>query len=196
MSGQTLLTAAHCAKTLVLSSSSGSPILRQCARLLIPGLIEFIAKMAPLIHDGSISEAQGAAIGEVWKAFAALLTATAEEHCECIHTHSPENFSLTGFKAQGCLVSSSRQYPYSWRTPCRPKLPPRQLHHRQLLSCFHLPRALQQRSRRRPGRWTRPHENYWKYAFAGWLVPPLRWQARWRRSHRYPSGLFSSFIMQ
>ncbi|KAF9474335.1 clathrin-coated vesicle protein [Pholiota conissans] len=73
------LTAAHCAKTLTLSSTSGSPILRQCARLLVPGLIEFIAKMSPLIHDGTITEPQAAAIGEVWKAFAAVFTSTAEE---------------------------------------------------------------------------------------------------------------------
>ncbi|KAF8966949.1 clathrin-coated vesicle protein [Flammula alnicola] len=76
---ETSLTASHCAKTLILASSSGSPILRQCARLLIPGLIEFVAKMAPLIHDGTVSETQSAAIGEVWKAFAALFTSTVED---------------------------------------------------------------------------------------------------------------------
>ncbi|PPQ91330.1 hypothetical protein CVT25_003770 [Psilocybe cyanescens] len=74
------LTAAHCAKTLLLASSSGNGMLLQCARLLIPGLIEFIAKMAPLVHDGSLSEAQSAAINEVWKAFTTLFTSTAEEN--------------------------------------------------------------------------------------------------------------------
>lgn len=51
MSSQRSLTAAHCAKSLVISSSSGTPILRQYARLLILVLIELIAKMVPLIHD-------------------------------------------------------------------------------------------------------------------------------------------------
>jgi hypothetical protein len=74
------LTAAHCAKTLILASSSGSPSLRQCVRLLIPGLIEFVAKMAPAIHDGSIIESHAAAVGEVWRAFAALFAITLEEH--------------------------------------------------------------------------------------------------------------------
>jgi len=75
------LTAAHCAKTLILASSSGSPTLRQCVRLLIPGLIEFVAKMDPAaIHDGSIIESHAAAVGEVWRAFAALFAITLEEH--------------------------------------------------------------------------------------------------------------------
>ena len=142
MFGQTSLTAAHCAKTLILSSSSGSPTLRQCARLLIPGLIEFIAKMAPLLHDGSISDAQGAAIGEVWKAFTALLTATAEEHRECIYTHLSEDLLLTSYKVQDCLGSSFRRFPYSWRTLYLPKQPQRQSRRRQSLSYSHLLQAV------------------------------------------------------
>ena len=140
MFGQTSLTAAHCAKTLILSSSSGSPILRQCARLLIPGLIEFIAKMAPLLHDGSKSDAQGAAIGEVWKAFTALLTATAEEHRGCIYTHLSEDLLLTTCKVQDCLGSSFRQFP--WQTLYPPKQPQRQSRRRQLLSYSHLLQAV------------------------------------------------------
>ena len=70
---QISLTAAHCSKTLILASTSGhNGMLRQCARLLIPGLIEFVAKMAPLVHNGTIKESQSAAIGEVWKGFAGL----------------------------------------------------------------------------------------------------------------------------
>jgi HEAT repeat-containing protein 5 len=49
-------------------------------RLLIPGLIEFIAKVAPAVHDGSIIESHAAAVGEVWRAFAALFSLTLEEH--------------------------------------------------------------------------------------------------------------------
>jgi len=74
------LTAAHCAKTLILASSSGNPTLRQCSRLLVPGLIEFVAKMAHLIHDGTVTETMAAAISEVWKAFTALFSSTAEEY--------------------------------------------------------------------------------------------------------------------
>ncbi|KAF4622079.1 hypothetical protein D9613_008980 [Agrocybe pediades] len=75
------LTAAHCSKTLILASTSGqNGMLRQCARLLIPGLIEFVAKMAPLVHDGTIKDLQSAAIAEVWKGFAALFGWVTEEN--------------------------------------------------------------------------------------------------------------------
>ncbi|KAF8904140.1 clathrin-coated vesicle protein [Gymnopilus junonius] len=74
------LTAAHCTKTLIMASASGNAMLRQCTRLLIPGLIEFIAKMSPLVHDGDLSESQSAAISEVWKGFGALFTSTVEEN--------------------------------------------------------------------------------------------------------------------
>lgn len=63
-----------------MASSSGSPTLRQCVRLLIPGLIEFLAKMSPTIQDGSIIESHAAAVGEVWRAFAALYSITLEEY--------------------------------------------------------------------------------------------------------------------
>jgi hypothetical protein len=72
------LTMAHCSKTLILASSSGSSTLRQCTRLLIPGLVEFTAKISPSVHEGTITEGQAASISEVWKAFAALHTSTPE----------------------------------------------------------------------------------------------------------------------
>ncbi|KAK0495924.1 clathrin-coated vesicle protein [Armillaria luteobubalina] len=74
------LTAAHCAKTLMIASTSGNPVLRQCAKLLVPSLIEYIAKMAPLANDGSITETHAVAIGEVWKAFSSFFASVAEEH--------------------------------------------------------------------------------------------------------------------
>lgn len=74
------LTAVHCAKTLIVASTSGNPMLRQCAKLLFPGLIEYIAKMAPLVNDNTVSELQGMAIGEVWKAFSAFFASVPEEH--------------------------------------------------------------------------------------------------------------------
>jgi hypothetical protein len=50
--------------------------------MLIPGLIEYIAKMAPLVSDGSITEPHAAAIGEVWKAFSAFFASVSEAHRE------------------------------------------------------------------------------------------------------------------
>lgn len=74
------LTAAHCAKTLILASTSANIMLRECARLLIPGLIEYTAKVAPLVINGSISESEVAAVGEVWKAFSAFFASVPENH--------------------------------------------------------------------------------------------------------------------
>ncbi|KAG6906802.1 hypothetical protein DXG01_012050 [Tephrocybe rancida] len=79
-SGELSLTAAHCARTLVAASTAGNAMLHQCVRLLIPGLIEYIAKVAPLVHDGSITEPQVTAVGEVWKAFSAFFSSTPEPH--------------------------------------------------------------------------------------------------------------------
>jgi len=59
-----------------MAASTGSPILAECAKQLIPGLIEYIAKMAPFVHEGSLSEAQANSIAEVWKAFSAFFAAT------------------------------------------------------------------------------------------------------------------------
>ncbi|KAJ7767277.1 clathrin-coated vesicle protein [Mycena metata] len=78
--GEMSLPAAHCAKTLIVASTSGNVMLQQCAKILIPGLIEYIAKMAPLVSDGSITEPHAAAIGEVWKAFSAFFGSVSEDH--------------------------------------------------------------------------------------------------------------------
>ncbi|KAJ7205156.1 clathrin-coated vesicle protein [Mycena haematopus] len=78
--GEMSLPAAHCAKTLIVASTSGNALLQQCARMLIPGLIEYIAKMAPLVSDGSITEVHAAAISEVWKAFSAFFASVSEAH--------------------------------------------------------------------------------------------------------------------
>ena len=72
------LTAAHCSKTLIAASSLGSPVLAECTRQVLPGLVEFIAKMAPLLNDGNISDARTAAVGEVWKAFSAFFSSIPE----------------------------------------------------------------------------------------------------------------------
>lgn len=59
-------------------------MLRQCAKSLLPALIEYIAKMAPLVDDSSIPDQHLAAIGEVWKAFAAIFAAVPEGQREYI----------------------------------------------------------------------------------------------------------------
>lgn len=76
---QTSLTAAQCAKTLIAASSSGNMMLRQSSKALLPALIEYIAKMAPRVDDNSISPQHSAAIGEVWKALAAIFTSVPED---------------------------------------------------------------------------------------------------------------------
>ncbi|KAF7331836.1 Clathrin-coated vesicle protein [Mycena kentingensis (nom. inval.)] len=77
--GDLSLPAVHCAKTLIVASTSDNPLLHHCTRLLIPGVVEYIAKMAPLVSDGSISEPHATAVGEVWKAFSALFASVPDE---------------------------------------------------------------------------------------------------------------------
>ncbi|KAF9069763.1 clathrin-coated vesicle protein [Rhodocollybia butyracea] len=72
------LTAAHCARTLIAASASGNVLLRSCVKKLMPALIEYIAKMVPLVNDGSISDSHATAINEVWKAFAIFFGSLAE----------------------------------------------------------------------------------------------------------------------
>ncbi|KIJ69624.1 hypothetical protein HYDPIDRAFT_124270 [Hydnomerulius pinastri MD-312] len=72
------IVAAHCAKTVTIAASGGE-LLRSCVRLLLPALIQFIAKVSPRLDDGSLSEQHSASIDEVWKTFAALLTLVTEE---------------------------------------------------------------------------------------------------------------------
>ncbi|KAF9444651.1 clathrin-coated vesicle protein [Macrolepiota fuliginosa MF-IS2] len=76
---ETSLTAAQCAKTLVATSSTGNPLLRQCVRLLMPGLVDFIARVAPAVHDNSVTEAQMIAVAEISKAFSMFFTSVPDE---------------------------------------------------------------------------------------------------------------------
>ena len=57
-------------------------MLRQSAKFFLPTLIEYVAKMAPLVDNGTISEQHLAGIGEVWKAFAVLFTSVPEDQRE------------------------------------------------------------------------------------------------------------------
>ena len=71
------LMAAYCAKALV-ASATGNPMLLHVTQLLIPGMVQYISKMAPLAHEGSIPEPRIAAAGEVWKAFSAFFASKLE----------------------------------------------------------------------------------------------------------------------
>ena len=73
------LTAAHCAKTLIMASTSGNPILRQCTRLLLPGLVERLAKAAALSDETSPPERVLATVGEINKALSALFLSLGED---------------------------------------------------------------------------------------------------------------------
>jgi HEAT repeat-containing protein 5 len=71
-------TAAHCAKTLITASASGSVMLRQCIRMLLPGMVEYVAKVAGMVADEVAVESHLPAVGEIIKAFGTLFTNIAE----------------------------------------------------------------------------------------------------------------------
>ncbi|KAI0258392.1 clathrin-coated vesicle protein [Gloeopeniophorella convolvens] len=73
------LTAAHCAKTLITASASGSVMLRQCMRLLLPGMVEYVAKVAGMADDETALQSHLPAVGEIIKAFGTLFTSIAED---------------------------------------------------------------------------------------------------------------------
>lgn len=75
------ITAAHCSKTLVIASTHGNPALRQCAKLLLPGMIECVAKIA-VLEESETLEMHSQIVGEVLKAFAALFASTSEDNSE------------------------------------------------------------------------------------------------------------------
>ena len=60
-------------------------MLRQSAKALLPALIEYTAKMIPRVGDNSILPYHSAAIGEVWKALAAIFTSVAEDQSASIY---------------------------------------------------------------------------------------------------------------
>lgn len=72
------IVAVHCAKTITVAAS-GNGLLRTCARLLLPGLINFVGNTSLRLDDGSLSESNNASIEEVWRAFSALIALTTAE---------------------------------------------------------------------------------------------------------------------
>jgi hypothetical protein len=75
---QMAIVAVHCAKTLAIAAS-GSELLRACVRLLLPALIQYVAKMVPRVDEGTVSEQQAISIDEVWKTFATLVSLAKDE---------------------------------------------------------------------------------------------------------------------
>ncbi|KAG8932860.1 hypothetical protein FRC02_000421 [Tulasnella sp. 418] len=74
------LTAAHCAKTIILAASSGVPILRYCIKLLMPGMISYIGNVASLGDEDPNREVHNHGVEEIMKSFAAFFNTVPEEH--------------------------------------------------------------------------------------------------------------------
>lgn len=62
----------------MMASVHGSPALRQCTKLLMPGIIECIAKIAAS-EQADFPELHTQIIAEAYKAFAALFAATSDD---------------------------------------------------------------------------------------------------------------------
>lgn len=78
-SPQVSLTAAHCAKTLVFAATSGNRILNHCIKLLLPGIIEYVASVAALTSEQAAQDMQIKGTDEILKAFGSFFTSTPEE---------------------------------------------------------------------------------------------------------------------
>lgn len=78
------ITAAHCSRTLIVASIHGSPALRQCAKLLLPGLIECIAKIA-VSEESDVLERHSQILAEAFKSFSALFTSTPDDKSKVVH---------------------------------------------------------------------------------------------------------------
>ncbi|KAF8523823.1 ARM repeat-containing protein [Gautieria morchelliformis] len=72
------LTAAHCAKTIFTAASAGSQLLQQCIKLLVPGMITYVASVAALVDEPEAQRIHGPAIEEILKAFSTFLWAVPE----------------------------------------------------------------------------------------------------------------------
>lgn len=67
---QVALTAAYCAKTVILAGCSGNVLLKQYMKVLISGTIEYIASIAALSSDSQNQEETIRGVDELFKAFA------------------------------------------------------------------------------------------------------------------------------
>ncbi|KAL5476373.1 hypothetical protein ACEPAI_3473 [Sanghuangporus weigelae] len=73
------LTAAHCAKTIVMAGASGNAVLKYCTRLLLPGMIEHIASVAARADDTPAQDSQLKGLDEILKALSAFFSSTPDE---------------------------------------------------------------------------------------------------------------------
>ncbi|THG96188.1 hypothetical protein EW026_g5595, partial [Hermanssonia centrifuga] len=85
------ITAAHCAKTLIIASTLGNRSLRNCVKLLLPGMIECIAKIVAG-DENETPDLRTQIVGEIWKAFSALFSSTPEDLRE-----PPSSFGLIAY---------------------------------------------------------------------------------------------------
>ena len=110
-----------------MASTSGNPILRQCTRLLLPGLVECLAKAAASSDEASPPEHVMATVGEINKAFSALFLSLSEDLRTSHRRVEGYRSSLvsSGARALGVimpvlilLLDSSRQPPTPLHTQC------------------------------------------------------------------------------
>ena len=76
---KTAVTAAHCAKTLLSAAAAGNIALQHCVKLLIPGIISYLASVAGRNQQkdgGAQGDTQG--VEEALKAFAVLFSSFPE----------------------------------------------------------------------------------------------------------------------
>lgn len=73
------ITAAHCSKTLIIASTHGNPALRQCAKLLLPGVINCVARIAASEQSDTL-ETHTQVIAEALKAFTALFSCATDDN--------------------------------------------------------------------------------------------------------------------
>ncbi len=102
------LTAAHCAKTLIAASASGSVMLRQCAKMLLPGMVEYVAKVAGMAGEETALQNHLPAVGEIIKAFGTLFTTVPEDlresWCMPFRLEFSNDLAATGVRAFGVLL--------------------------------------------------------------------------------------------
>ena len=73
------MTAAYCAKTLILAAASGNKMLNHCIKLLLPGLIEYVASVAASVNEQASQDALVKGTDEILKAFAAFFVSIPDE---------------------------------------------------------------------------------------------------------------------
>lgn len=71
--------AVQCTKTLLVTSSRGSPVLQYCVGQLIPHLVSYIGRVAEDADDAKASERRLGGVEDVVKTFVAFVSALPDE---------------------------------------------------------------------------------------------------------------------